>query len=98
MPQTTQARWIFFLPPTPSPYQATVAAPLGNSDHGLITMSCPIHSTAEESLNPRTIWHYNNADWDQIREFYSSFPWNDVCFSLQTLSEISKVPKRKLGL
>ena len=60
-----------FLTTHHEPYQATVAAPLGNSDHGLITISCPIHSTAEESLPPRTIWHYNNADWDQIREFYS---------------------------
>jgi len=49
-----------------------------------------VQSTLEESLPPRTIWHYNNADWDQIREFYSSFPWNDVCFSLPTPSETSK--------
>ena len=79
-----------FLTTHPEPYQATVAVPLGNSDHGLITISCPIHSTAEESLPPRTIWHYNNADWDQIRKFYSSFPWNDVCSSLPTPSEMSK--------
>jgi hypothetical protein len=78
-----------FLTSHPEPYQAAVAAPLGNSDHDLITVSCPIETTSEEILPPRTFCHYNNADWDGIREFYSSFPWNDVCFSLQNPSEIS---------
>ena len=77
-----------FLTTHPEPYSLSVCAPLGNSDHGLVTASCPIQLETVERLPPRTIWHYNSADWEGLRDFFSAFPWNTVCFSSSDPSEI----------
>lgn len=28
----------------------------------------------------RRVWHYNSAEWEELRNFFSSFPWRNVCF------------------
>jgi len=70
-----------FLTTHPEPYKITVCAPLGRSDHGLINVEFPTQSETTESVPQRTLWHYNAADWEGLRDFFSAFPWKPICFS-----------------
>ncbi|KAJ8737228.1 hypothetical protein PYW07_000499 [Mythimna separata] len=27
------------------------------------------------------MWRYKPADWDEMRHFFASYPWQQVCFS-----------------
>ena len=69
-----------FLTTHPEPYQISISAPLGKSDHGLVCVTSAAQFEASEILPPRTIWHYRAADWDGLRDFFSIFPWTSVCF------------------
>ncbi|XP_047991530.1 uncharacterized protein LOC125230436 [Leguminivora glycinivorella] len=65
----------------PDRHSVSVSAPLGSSDHCLVK-SVSIHSPPD--LCPRgtrRVWRYESADWDEMRHFYASFPWQQVCFS-----------------
>jgi hypothetical protein len=77
-----------FLTTNPELYQTSVTAPLGRSDHGLVTISYPAHPEVNEYMPPRTVWHYNSADWDGLRDFFATYPWNSICFSSGDPSEI----------
>ena len=44
-----------FLTTYPEPYQTSISAPLGRSDHGLITVSFPIRSDIAEGIPKRTV-------------------------------------------
>lgn len=79
-----------FLTSHPDNYQITVTSPIGNSDHCLITAAC---STQKQPLPPsckRTIWHYQKADWDGLRNYFASFPWNQTCFATKDPSKVSE--------
>ncbi|XP_045446691.1 uncharacterized protein LOC123654874 [Melitaea cinxia] len=70
-----------FLTTDPDRYSITVSAPLGTSDHCLVK-SISVCSPPEESpCGPRRVWRYKAADWDEMRHFFSSYPWRGVCFS-----------------
>ena len=65
-----------FLTSTPSIYSPpTVSSPLGNSDHCLITLRHGFFPHLDR-LAPQRVFHYNKADWDSLRIFYSSYPWS----------------------
>ncbi|KAJ8737115.1 hypothetical protein PYW07_000386 [Mythimna separata] len=32
------------------------------------------------------MWRYTSADWDEMRHFFASYPWQQVCFFLEDLS------------
>ena len=34
----------------------------------------------------RCFWHYASAKWNNLRRYYSDFPWNDYCFRVRDLS------------
>ena len=31
----------------------------------------------------RCFWHFNSARWEDIRQYYSDFPWDDYCFHVR---------------
>ncbi|XP_013175252.1 PREDICTED: uncharacterized protein LOC106123457 [Papilio xuthus] len=67
----------------PDSYQVSVDAPLGSSDHCLIRTSVPISVCPRfKPIGFRRVWHYRSADWDEMRSFFASYPWERVCFSL----------------
>ncbi|XP_045500113.1 uncharacterized protein LOC123697614 [Colias croceus] len=68
----------------PDGYQVNVDAPLGSSDHCLVRSEVPIlRFTRLLSGGRRRVWHYKSADWDEMRTFFSSYPWGRVCFSAE---------------
>lgn len=75
-----------FLTTHPSLYRISTTAPLGKSDHILLKTSYKFIMPKHTPPPPRKIWHFKSADWDELRNFFSSFPWNDVCFSSTNVS------------
>ena len=70
-----------FLTSNPSSYSVNLSSPLGSSDHCLISVTCPIHSVPPEAPpERRRLWHFDNANWRDLRGCYADFPWNDYCF------------------
>ncbi|CAH2019372.1 unnamed protein product [Acanthoscelides obtectus] len=71
-----------FLTTHPAPYSTAVLSPLGNSDHGVVEVRFRSEPTvAAETRTGHKTWHYGHADWEGLRDFLSSFPWKDVCFT-----------------
>ncbi|CAG4938916.1 unnamed protein product [Colias eurytheme] len=58
-----------------------VAAPLGTSDHCLVRSVSTYSPPDFTSKGKRRVWRYGLADWDEMRNFFSSYPWRQVCFS-----------------
>jgi hypothetical protein len=80
-----------FLTSHPSPYSVKLFSPLGSSDHNLISVTCPIAPV--RPLDPpsrRRLWHFNSACWDDLRQYFQDFPWNDYCFRGQGPSECAE--------
>nr|CAH7762037.1 unnamed protein product [Callosobruchus chinensis] len=78
-----------FLTTHPVSYTIDVQSPLGNSDHGLVEVKFPSATDVSAEIRPsRKMWHYGDADWDGLRDFFSSFPWNDVCFAKHDVSTV----------
>ena len=70
-----------FLTTNPSAYSVKLSSPLGSSDHNLISASCPIAPIPpQDPPKRRCFWHYASARWDDLRMYFSDFPWNDYCF------------------
>ena len=70
-----------FLTSNPSAYTVKLFSPLGSSDHNLISLTCPIAPVLpQDPPKPRCLWHYASAEWDNLRQYYADFPWNDFCF------------------
>ena len=73
-----------FLTSNPSAYSVQLYSPLGSSDHNLISVFCPIAPV--QPLDPprrRCFWHYDSARWEDMRQYFSDFPWNDYCFRVR---------------
>ncbi|VVC88102.1 unnamed protein product [Leptidea sinapis] len=67
----------------PDGYLVSVDPPLGSSDHCLIWSTVPItRLTRPRFLGCRRVWHYRSAEWDEMRCFFASYPWRQICFSL----------------
>ena len=81
-----------FLTNKPSIYSSTfISAPLGSSDHCIVSVEHPYSRFKSLTQANSSVWKYNKADWDALRSFYSSFPWNDVCFSSDVSSSAQSV-------
>ncbi|RVE44225.1 hypothetical protein evm_011124 [Chilo suppressalis] len=70
----------------PQGYQVVVRAPLGSSDHCLISAKAPQAKPPRPAVVKRRIWHYGSADWDGMRDYFASVPWKQRCFSDRDLS------------
>ena len=81
-----------FLISHPNKYEIEVLAPLGNSDHKVISASFPSSSTPNVSLKAprRTLWKYQKAIWDELNEFYRQFDWNK-CFQIKDVNAIAEI-------
>ena len=73
-----------FLTSNPSASSVKLSSPLGSSDQNLISVICSI--TPVQSQDPskqRYFWHFNSAKWEDLRQYYSDFPWDDYCFHVK---------------
>jgi len=69
-----------FLTTCPEKYNVVVLAPLGSSDHCVVTASFQCSNPSVDTPPPkRTIWQYKNAKWDELNHFLKSFDWS-ICF------------------
>ena len=70
-----------FLTSNPSAYAVQLYSPLGSSDHNLISVSCPIAPLPpQDPPKRRCLWHFNSANWGDLRRHFADFPWYDYCF------------------
>lgn len=59
----------------------SVTAAIGSYDHNLITITHP-HNPFDRSPKPkRKLWNYSKADWSELRNFFSCFPWKEITLS-----------------
>ena len=65
-----------FLTSNPSAYFVKLSSSLGSSDHSFISVS-------QDPPKRRGFWLYFSAKWDDLRKYYSDFPWNDCCFRVR---------------
>ena len=81
-----------FLTSKPSIYSAlSVSDPLGSSDHCLVSASHVFTPFRHPPKPNRVLWNHDKGDWEGLRQFYSQFPWNDVCFSSDISSTCDSV-------
>ncbi|KAJ8716657.1 hypothetical protein PYW07_003284 [Mythimna separata] len=59
----------------------TVSSPIGTSDHCLVKSVSTFSPPDCDSRGERRMWRYKSADWDEMRHFFASYPWQQVCFS-----------------
>ncbi|KAJ8718125.1 hypothetical protein PYW07_006055 [Mythimna separata] len=64
----------------------TVSSPLGTSDHCLVKSVTSFSPPDCDSRGERRVWRYKSADWDEMRHFFASYPWQRVCFSSENPS------------
>lgn len=68
-----------FLTSNPDICKASGEAPLGNSDHGVVSVLASLNCKAsQESPFHRTLFSYERGDWDSFRDFLRDVPWTDV--------------------
>ena len=70
-----------FFTSNPSNYSYSISAPLGSSDHKLISVSCSFSSPPPIPSTTRQLWFPEQAQRDNIRSFLLDFPWDDYCFT-----------------
>ncbi|KAJ8710951.1 hypothetical protein PYW07_008193 [Mythimna separata] len=64
----------------------TVSSPLGTSDHCLVKSVTSFSPPDSDSRGERRVWRYKSADWNGMRHFFASYPWQQVCFSSENPS------------
>ena len=73
-----------FLTSNPSAYSVKLSSPLGSSDNNFISVICSI--TPVQPQDPprrKCFWHFNSAKWEDLKQYYSVFPWDDFCFHVR---------------
>ncbi|KAJ8735596.1 hypothetical protein PYW07_007216 [Mythimna separata] len=68
----------------------TVSSPLGTSDHCLVKSVTSFSPPDRDSRGERRVWRYKSADWDEMRYFFASYPWQQVCFSSENPSSCAE--------
>ena len=83
-----------FLVSDPGKYNVNCNAPLGNSDHVLIstTFSDSCSNVGVSSFD-KLVWYYNRARWDDMNLYFSNFNWSlclldDVNLSANIITKI----------
>ena len=67
-----------------SAYSVKLSSPLGSSDHNHISITCCIASVRpQDPTKRRCFWHFNSAKWEDLRQYYSDYPWDDYFFSVR---------------
>ncbi|CAG4943681.1 unnamed protein product [Colias eurytheme] len=65
----------------PDRHSISVSAPLGSSDHCLVKTVSNYPPPDTTTSYKRRVWKYKLADWEEMRHFFASYPWRQVCFS-----------------
>ena len=66
----------------PSICSVSPHAPLGSSDHVLVSVDLTLKSPSScESPVHRTSYNYQQGDWDSFRDFLRDAPWNSILSS-----------------
>lgn len=65
----------------PDRHSVSVSPPLGTSDHCVVKSVSHYSPPDNSSKGSRRVWRYKSADWDEMRHFFASYPWLQVCFS-----------------
>ena len=75
----SSALFYFFLSSDASICSAMAFPPLGNSDHGVVSVSIdfPINSK-QDALFHRMAYNYSCADWDGLCHLLRDVPWEDI--------------------
>ena len=68
-----------FFTSNPSRCKCTISPPIGSSDHTLINVSILTAPPPPAAPSKRKYWHLNKADWNNLRNFFSDFPWVNYC-------------------
>lgn len=70
-----------FLTTDPFKYSVKIEAPLGNSDHVVVSASfqCALVSKNNSDIPNRLVWHYKNAKWPELNSYFQNFDWS-ICF------------------
>ena len=75
-----------FLTSNPTLYDTPKClAPIGKSDHNLLSFMHTL-TIKKPSSKRSKVWQFSKADWNSLRDYYGSFPWNEVCFVPDTSS------------
>ena len=69
-----------FFTSNPSNYSYSISAPLGSSDHKVISVSCSFSSPPPIPSTTRQLWFPERAQCDDIRTLILDFPWDKYCF------------------
>ena len=72
-----------------SNYSYSVSAPLGSSDHKVISVTCSFSSPPPVPPTERQLWYFKQAQCDNIRTLIPDFPWEDYCFTTDDPSVVS---------
>ena len=71
----------------PSHYKYTISAPLGSSDHNLVSIHSDWARPTPPPPSKRLLWHYGRAQWSALREYFFDFPWGEHCFAGRDASD-----------
>ena len=73
---------------------SVISAPIGSSDHNLISLFRPSQSNKSGRPLKRCLWKFQKADWDGFRDFLASFPWTDwlrSCDASESADRITEI-------
>ena len=70
-------------------YSYNILAPIGSSDHNLISVKCKWARPPPLPPSKRLFWHFDRARWNDLRSFFLDFPWGASCFSSRDVSVIA---------
>ena len=80
----------FFLSSHASICSKMVFAPLGNSDHVVVSLSIDFPTNSQQDAPfHRIAYDYSRADWDGLRDHLRDVPWEDI-FKLGASAAASK--------
>ncbi|KAJ8706762.1 hypothetical protein PYW07_012840 [Mythimna separata] len=63
---------------------------LVDTDHCLVKSVTSFSPPDCDSRGERRVWRYKSADWDEMRHFFASYPWQQVCFSSENPSSCAE--------
>ena len=79
-----------FLTTAPDSYTLSVLAPLGRSDHKVISAQSTFFTPPVSKAQPRRVWHYSSAKWTELKDHFAYFPWCEICFRSNDPSSVAK--------
>ena len=86
-PEHTPQILDLFFTSNPVNFNYSISAPIGSSDHSLISVSTSVTSPPPIPSTQRRLWHFRDTQRTNLRDYFTEFPWQDYCFSTGDTSE-----------